>query len=470
MIKFPKDFIFGTGTSAYQIEGAPYEDGRTASIWDIYCKKPGKIYRDESGDVACDHYHRYIEDVQLLKKLEVDSYRLSISWPRIFPEKGKVNEKGIEFYINLVDELLKNGIEPMVTLYHWDLPQWADDLGGWLNREVATWFEDFAEVMFKALGDKVKLWITFNEPFCITILGYLKGLHAPGHKDLKEALIAAHNLNLSHGAAVRAYRRHSFKDGQIGITLNLSPGYPAENTPENIELSKRADGFVDRWFLDPIFKGKYPEDMVEIYAQKIGELDFIKPGDLESITEPMDFFGVNFYRRNVVKPHSEGLLGYIGIGEETPETPEEWDAYPEVLFDLLIKIKNEYTDLPIYITENGLALDGYLDDSKDDGEFGTIMTSAGKIDFVAEDGRVHDAVRISYLYNYLKECLKFIEQGGNLRGYYLWSLMDNFEWALGYSKRFGITYVDFDTQKRTIKDSGYWYRELIRTGELKLLE
>lgn len=467
MNKFSKDFIFGTGTSSYQIEGAQYEDGKTASIWDTYCSIPGNVFRDQTGDIACDHYHRYKEDVQLLKNLGVDSYRLSVSWPRIFPEKGKVNEKGIEFYINLIDELLKNNIKPMVTLYHWDLPQWAYDLGGWLNRDIADWFEEYANTMFEALGDKVSLWATHNEPFCVSILGYLKGLHAPGHENLKEALIASHNISRSHGAAVKAFRKFNFKDSKIGITLNLSPGYPLEQTSENIELAKRADGFVDRWFMDPLFKGSYPEDMVKIYENKIGELDFIKPGDFELITEPMDFLGVNFYARNIVKPSKEGLLGYVGVAEKMPQTQEEWDSYPEILFNLLMSIKNEYTSLPIFITENGLALEGYKDDAGDDEKFGTIITSANNVDFVAEDGRVHDEARILYVYNCLKQCLKFIENGGNLKGYYLWSLMDNFEWALGYSKRFGITYVNFETQERIIKDSGYWYRNVIESRLLK---
>lgn len=466
MKKFPKDFIFGTGTSAYQIEGGVHEDARTDSIWDVYCRVPGNVYREQSGEVACNHYHRYKEDVQIIKSLGIESYRLSISWPRIFPEKGKVNRGGIQFYKDLVDELLKNGIKPMVTLYHWDLPQWADELGGWLNRDVALWFEDFARVMFEALGEKVSLWLTHNEPFCVTMLGYMKGLHAPGHKNPKEALIALHNLFISHGKAVRAFREFGFKNSQIGITLNLSPGYPYENSEENIRLAKIADGYVDRWFLDPLFRGNYPEDMVKIYNEKIGELDFIQPGDFDIITEPMDFLGVNYYARNMVKPSSEGYFGYVGVAEKAPETQEEWDAYPEVLYDLLVKLSNEYTDLPIYITENGLALEGYKDDSGDDEQFGTIITSMKGVDYIAEDGRVHDQGRILYVYNHLRQCLKFIEAGGNLKGYYLWSLMDNFEWALGYSKRFGITYVNFETQERTVKDSGYWYKEIIEKKSL----
>ncbi|SKA85433.1 broad-specificity cellobiase [Clostridium sp. USBA 49] len=470
MNKFSKDFLFGTGTSAYQIEGAPYEDGKTASIWDTYSSIPGNVFRNQSADIACDHYHRYKEDIQLLKNLGVDSYRFSISWPRVFPEKGKVNQKGIEFYKNLIDELLKNNIKPMITLYHWDLPQWAYDLGGWLNRDIVNWFEEYTSTMFKAFGNKVTLWVTHNEPFCVSMLGYLKGLHAPGHENFKEALITAHNILLSHGAAVKAFRKFHFKDSKIGITINLSPGYPLEQTQKNIELAKIADGFVDRWFMDPLFKGSYPEDMVQIYKTKVGELDFIKAGDFELIGEPMDFLGVNFYARNMVKPSKEGFLGYVGVTEKMPQTQKEWNLYPEILFNLLMSIKNEYTSLPIFITENGLALEGYKDNAGDDEKFGTIITSANNMDFVAEDGRVHDETRILYIYNCLRQCLKFIENGGNLKGYYLWSLMDNFEWALGYSKRFGITYVNFETQERIIKDSGYWYRKVIenRTLELKL--
>lgn len=465
-MKFSKDFIFGTGTSAYQIEGAPYEDGKTASIWDTYCSIPGNVYKNHTGNVACDHYHRYKEDIMLLRELGVDSYRLSVSWPRIFPEKGKVNPKGIDFYKRLIEELHIKGIKPMVTLYHWDLPQWADDLGGWLNREIVDWFTQYADVVFKELGSLVPLWITHNEPFCVSMLGYLKGLHAPGHKDLKEALTAAHHILLSHGAAVENFRKHRIKNSEIGITLNLSPGYPATDSVQDIKMAIRADGFVNRWFLDPLYKGQYPQDMVALYQSMIGDLDFIRQNDFDLITQPTDFFGINFYRRNMVKTSSEGLLGYVGVSEKTPQTKEEWDQYPDVLYDLLMNVRQNYTKLPIYITENGIAMDGEFDKSDNDEAFGTIMTSYDGVDYVSDDGKVHDNARILYLQKHLKQLLRFMKDDGNIKGYYAWSLIDNFEWALGYSKRFGLVYVDFETQERVIKDSGYWYKNLIETRQL----
>jgi len=459
---FPKDFIFGTGTSAYQIEGAAAEDGKTPSIWDVFCANTDNVYKGQHGLTACDHYHRVDEDIALMRQLGIDAYRFSVSWPRIFPQKDVFNQKGLDFYITLVAKLKKAGIMPVITLYHWDLPQWADALGGWLNRDCVDWFAKLAETLFKALADDVPYWITHNEPFVATMLGYYMGLHAPGHKDLKEALIAAHHLNISHGRAIQRFREISKGTSKIGMTLNISPGVPSEDSDEMRELAHRADGFINRWFLEPLFRGTYPEYMVRLYEPVVGPLDFIQPGDAELMTEPMDFLGVNFYKRNLVKKQEGRLLGYIGMDDPQPGAREEWAGYPKVLLELLRMIRREYTDIPLMITENGLGLEGEVGDRSDASKFGTYITVKNGVDFIAEDGMVHDEARIAYVENCLGQCLDFIEEGGRLEGYFLWSLMDNFEWALGYSKRFGITYVDFNTFERTIKDSGYWFRDVIK--------
>jgi beta-glucosidase len=440
---FSKEFIFGTATASYQIEGAAFEDGRAPSIWDTFSKTPGKTYMGHTGDVACDHYHRYKEDIKILKILGISSYRFSIAWPRIFNQKGRYNPEGMEFYKNLLKELKDNGIIPMVTLYHWDLPQWAQDLGGWANRECVEWFEEYCNKVFDEIGHKVKMWITHNEPFCSSFLGHYIGVHAPGHMDLKEALTAAHHILLSHGRVVKLFRERGFTESQIGITLNLTPSYAFSKSDEDIKAAKIADGFDNRWFLDPVFKGQYPKDIVELYEKLIGKLDFIEDGDLETISQQIDFLGVNYYTRHIVKYCPDAELGYCSVDGGRPKTEMGWEICPESLYDLLLRLKREYTNLPIYITENGAAFDDKV-----------------------ENGKVHDIQRIEYLRAHFNSALRFIEQGGNLKGYYIWSLMDNFEWALGYSKRFGIVYVDYDTQERIIKDSALWYKKLIETRSL----
>ena len=440
MIKFPKDFTWGVATSSYQIEGAVNEDGRTPSIWDIFSKTEGKTYQGHTGDVACDHYHRYKEDVEIMKEIGVKAYRFSIAWPRIFPEEGKYNPKGMDFYKRLVDELLKRDIMPVATIYHWDLPQWAYDKGGgWLNRDSVKWYLEYASKLFKELGDVVPLWITHNEPWCSSILSYGIGEHAPGHKNYREALIAAHHILLSHGEAVKAFREMNIKGSKIGITLNLTPAYPASEKEEDKLAAQYADGFANRWFLDPIFKGNYPEDMMELYSKIIGEFDFIKEGDLETISVPIDFLGVNYYTRSIVKYDEDSMLKAENVPGPGKRTEMGWEISPESLYDLLKRLDREYTKLPMYITENGAAF-------KDE---------------VTEDGRVHDYERIEYIKEHLKVIARFIEEGGNLKGYFVWSLLDNFEWAHGYSKRFGIVYVDYETQRRILKDSAWWYKEVI---------
>jgi beta-glucosidase len=446
LIKFPKDFVWGVATSSYQIEGAVNEDGRTPSIWDTFSKTEGKTYQGHTGDVACDHYHRYKEDVEIMKEIGVKAYRFSIAWPRIFPEEGKYNSKGIDFYKRLVDELLKKDIMPVVTIYHWDLPQWAYEKGGgWLNRDSVKWFAEYATKLYEELGDVIPLWITHNEPWCASILSYGIGEHAPGHKDYREALIAAHHILLSHGEAVKAFREMNIKGSKVGITLNLTPVYPASEKEEDKLAAQYADGFSNRWFLDPIFKGNYPQDMMELYSKIIGEFDFIKEGDLETISVPIDFLGVNYYTRSIVKYDEESMLKAENVPGPGKRTEMGWEISPESLYDLLKRLDREYTKLSIYITENGAAF-------KDE---------------VTEDGRVHDDERIEYIKEHLKAAAKFIEEGGNLKGYFVWSLMDNFEWAHGYSKRFGIVYVDYKTQKRILKDSALWYKGVIQRSVIE---
>ncbi|MCP2238878.1 GH1 family beta-glucosidase [Thermoanaerobacterium thermosaccharolyticum] len=444
MANFPKDFLFGTATSSYQIEGAANEDGRTPSIWDTFSKTSGMTYNGDTGDIACDHYHRYKEDIGILKEIGVKAYRFSIAWPRIFPEKGRFNPKGMDFYKKLIEELLKNDIIPVVTIYHWDLPQWAGDMDGWLNSECINWYLEYSSKLFEEIGDIIPMWITHNEPWCASILSYGIGEHAPGHKDYREALIAAHHILLSHGKAVKVFRDMNIKNSQIGIALNLTPAYPATETKEDNLAAKYADGFTNRWFLDPIFKGNYPVDMIELFKKEIGEFDFINEKDLSIISQPIDFLGINFYSRSIVKYKEDTLLKGIGVEGTGKKTDMGWEISPESLYDLLKRLDKEYTRIPIYITENGAAFK----------------------DIITEDGKVHDQERIEYIKEHLKYANKFIKEGGNLKGYFLWSLLDNFEWAYGYSKRFGIVYVDFETQKRILKDSAIWYKEVINRASI----
>jgi len=446
VVTFAKDFKFGVATAAYQVEGAAEEDGRTPSIWDTFCTTPGKVYEGQTGDVACDQYHRYKEDVRLMKEMGVDSYRFSIAWPRIFPAYGTYNPKGMEFYKNLIHELQENGIEPVVTLYHWDLPNWAYERGGWLNRESVAWFAEYGAKVFEELNDSVRLWITHNEPFCASILGYGWGVHAPGHRDMREALTAAHHILLSHGAAVEAFRKCNLRDSKVGITLNLTPAVPFTRSREDVEAVSRSDGLANRWFLDPVFKASYPGDMKEVLGKLVGDLDFIRDGDLQRISNGIDFLGVNYYTRSLVKVVQNGALNY----EEVPGNPENetamgWQICPQALYDLIFRLRREYTQLPIYITENGAAFDDVLTNGK----------------------HVHDTQRTEYIKAHLTAIAEANIQGANVQGYFLWSLLDNFEWAYGYSKKFGIVHVDFGTQERSLKDSALWYRDVISSRTIE---
>ncbi len=441
-LTFPKDFIFGVATSSYQIEGAAFEDGRIPSHWDTFSHTPGKTFRGETGDVACDHYHRYPEDVAMIASLGLDSYRFSFAWPRILTEDRKINQKGILFYHRLLDEMEKHGVTPAATIYHWDLPQWLADRGGWANRDSVGYFSDFAEVLFNNFGDRIKTWITHNEPWCASFLSYGMGHHAPGHRDWREAVLASHHLLLSHGEVVKGYRSMNLK-GDIGITLNLNVTDAKSDSEWDRGAQLRADGFQNRWFLDPIFKGSYPADMMDVFRPYVQDYGFMKAGDLETIATPMDFLGVNYYSRAVVyhDPGDEFMqVGHVPVPLDRT-TDMGWEVHPNSLYRLLMRLNQEYTDIPLYITENGCAYP----------------------DVVSEDGHVHDTDRIKFVEGHLEAAHQAVREGSTLKGYYLWSLMDNFEWAFGYSKRFGIVYVDYATQKRILKDSALWYRDFVQT-------
>jgi beta-glucosidase len=432
---FPADFIWGAATAAYQVEGAAAEDGRSESIWDRFSATPGNVANGDTGTVACDSYHRYGEDVRLMRELGLDAFRFSVAWPRVVPDgRGRVNPAGLDFYDRLVDELLANGIDPFVTLYHWDLPQALEDLGGWPVRDTVDAYTEYVEVVVDRLGDRVRHWITQNEPWVISWLGYGLGVHAPGRANEEEALAAAHHVLLAHGRAAEVLRRDA-PGAEVGITIDLVPMYPATNSEADIEAARHSDGFRNRWFLEPVLRGGYPEDMVERYADIFPT---VLEGDMRSIATPLDFLGVNYYTRSVVQ---------AGTGDTAPKavptngaehTEMGWEIYPDGLSDLLLRLRDEYELPPLYITENGAA----FPDAR-------------------QNGSVPDPQRVSYIERHLGALAHSIEDGVPLRGYFVWSLLDNFEWAFGYTRRFGIVYVDFETLERVPKASYAWYRDFI---------
>lgn len=439
---FNDKFIFGVAASSYQIEGAYNKDGRTPSIWDTFSKTEGKVFNMDNGDVACDHYHRYKEDVAIIKDLGADSYRLSISWSRIFPEDGFYNPKGMEFYKNLLKELKAKGIKTAVTLYHWDLPQWLQDRGGWEVRESTDLFLEYANRCFNELDEDVDMWITHNEPWCAAFLSNALGVHAPGKKDLSAALKVAHHILVSHGRSVRLYHSLGFNK-PIGITLNLTPAYPASHSFSDILAASNSNGFANRWFLDAIFKGGYPLDIVNLFAARHSDFSFIKEGDFQLIGERCDFLGINYYCRALVEFDAMSLTLASDAYSNYKKTDMGWDICPNEFIELIEMLRRDYTDLPVYITENGSA---WID--------------------IIEDGSIHDVGRIEYLNQHLEAIAKMNERGLNVAGYYYWSLMDNFEWGYGYSERFGLVYVDFETQERIKKDSFYKYQEIIKKRTL----
>jgi len=444
---FPAGFVWGVATAAYQIEGAAREEGRGESIWDRFCRRPGAVERGDTGDIACDHYHRWRSDLDLIKKLGATSYRFSIAWPRVFPDgKGAANPRGVDFYRRLVEGLRERGIAPMATLYHWDLPQKLEDKGGWRSRETADRFAEFARAMYRALGDGVAYWATHNEPWCAAFLGHWHGLHAPGERDLKTALVVAHHLLYSHGLALKAHRASGVK-GQIGIVLNLAPNEPASATEADRVAARASDGHANRWFLDPVFHGRYPEDVVHEYERLVGPLDFIKDGDLAVASQPIDFLGVNYYSPRIVRAAPQLPLGWeLARSDTGPEIAGAgWEVMPDGLTRLLIRLRDDYGSPRMYVTENGC---GYEE---------------GR----SADGNVHDERRITYLRAHLAAASQAIAKGVDLRGYYLWSLLDNFEWAFGYRIRFGIVYVDFATQRRLPKDSFAFYARVIEQNGIE---
>ena len=471
---FPQGFLWGAATASYQIEGAVEADGRGPSIWDVFSHTPGRTFNGETGDVADDHYRRLEEDLDLMARLGLRAYRFSVAWPRIQPEgRGAPNQAGLDFYRRLVDGLRQRGIEPALTLYHWDLPQPLEDAGGWPVRETAERFAEYAGIVGRALGDSVKFWITVNEPWVAAWIGYATGRHAPGRTDIGQALAAGHHLLLGHGLAVRQLRSVVGGDARVGITLNLSPVHVHGESAADRRAQQLVDGNLNRLFLDPVFKGRYPEDMAEHYANRKPGLSVVQAGDLETISQPTDFLGINYYSpRNVVSveslrdgvaaagfAHRAGQPGSpaaqdralsedLGAADVWPlqyqTTAMGWTIEPDAFHELLVRVHREYGPRPLYVTENGMAVDDYAD----------------------PDGRVIDHPRIGYLDGHLRAARRAIADGADLRGYFVWSLLDNFEWALGYSKRFGLVYIDYPTQRRTPKASFDWYRQVIARNGL----
>ncbi len=439
---FPPDFLWGTATAAYQIEGAVREDGRGASIWDTFSHTPGKIVDGSTGDVACDHYHRWSDDIKLMQEIGIRSYRLSIAWPRVMSSgSGAINQQGLDFYARVIEGLLEAGIKPVVTLYHWDLPQTLQNRGGWPARATAEAFANYADMMVRRLGDRVQRWITHNEPWCTSILGHYLGEHAPGDRDMVKALAAAHHVLLSHGLATQAIRATNSKL-EVGITLNLTPGEPASDREADLQATHTFDGFFNRWFLDPLAGRGYPQDMQVLYGAAMPQ---VEANDLAVIATPTDFLGINYYTRALVAYDRSQPLKFAQLSPEqlvangAQTTEMGWEIYPQGLGDLLLRIHREYAPKALYVTENGAAF----------------------ADEVGADGQIHDPARTRYLHTHFAEAERAIKAGVPLRGYYVWSLMDNFEWAFGYTKRFGITYVDYTTQQRILKDSGRWYQRVI---------
>ena len=441
-LTFPQNFVWGAATASYQIEGAWNEDGKGESIWDRFSHTPGNVLNGDTGDVACEHYHRWREDIALMKSLGLHAYRFSIAWPRIFPGgRGTVNSAGLDFYSRLVDGLLDAGITPYVTLYHWDLPQALQDEGGWPIRATAAAFADYADTVSRALGDRVKHWSTFNEPWVSAFIGHWEGRHAPGHTDLHEALATAHHLLLAHGLSMPRIRANC-PDAQVGITLNLTPHMPASPSTADRAAARFADGHNNRWFLDPVTGRGYPQDMIDRFGDALA---FVQPDDMDTIAAPIDFLGVNYYTRGIARAgidEAENAPRAEIRGDEITEM--DWEVYPQGLYDLLGRLHFEYRFPAIYITENGAAF----------------------ADTVGADGSVDDPARLSYIKRHLEMAHRAIAAGVPLKGYFVWSLLDNFEWALGYSKRFGIIYVDYQTQKRTLKSSAKWYRQVIQENTL----
>ena len=438
---FPENFLWGCATSAYQVEGSPLADGAGPSNWHRFTHTPGRIVGGDTGDVACDHYRRFQDDVDLMHSLQLRAYRFSISWSRVLPQgTGRINPAGLGFYERLVDRLLARGIQPMATLYHWDLPAALDDRGGWLNPDIAQWFAEYADVVFRKLDDRVRLWTTFNEPWVAMNDGYLLGIHAPGHRSAFEATRVAHNLLVAHGKAVQTYRATG--RNQIGLVVNIEPKYPASNDAADVAATRRADAYMNRQFLDPALLGAYPEELAEIFGEA---WPAVSARELETIRQPLDYIGVNYYTRSVVRsdPSAWPLRTASVRQEGRTHTETGWEVFPQGLTDTLLWIKDRYGNPPIYITENGAAFP----------------------DPPSVDGAVlEDPLRVDYLRKHLRAVHDAIGQGADIRGYLAWSLFDNLEWAYGFSKRFGLVHVDYRTLRRTPKASAHFYSRVIASN------
>lgn len=441
---FPQGFLWGAATAAHQIEGSPLADGAGPSIWTRFAHTPGMTFNGDTGDVACDHYRRWKDDVKLMRELGLGAYRFSVSWSRVLPDgSGRINQAGLDFYSRLVDELLENQIEPLLTLYHWDLPAALDDRGGWLNRDSASWFADYARVMYKALDGRVKKWTTLNEPWVITDGGYLHGALAPGHRSRYETPIASHNLMRAHGSAVQAYRaegRH-----EIGLVVNIEPKYPASDSAEDHAALRRAHAYMNEQYLDPALLGSYPPELGQIFGDAWPQWS---QDDFTLIRQPLDFIGVNYYTRSVTRAAISYPLDAAAVRQPLATYTETgWEVFPQGLTDTLLWVRQRYGDIPMYVTENGAAF------------FDPPVAEAS----ASGPGRVRDPLRIDYLHKHLCALHDAIAQGCDIRGYMAWSLLDNLEWSLGYSKRFGIVHVNYATQQRTPKDSALWYGRVIHT-------
>ena len=433
---FPADFLWGAAASSYQIEGATREDGRGEGIWDRFCTVPGAIRNGESGEVACDFFHRYPDDVRLMSELGIGAFRLSVSWPRILPDgRGRIEPRGLDFYDRLVDELLAAGVRPFLNLFHWDLPQQLEDEGGWPARSTAEAFVELAEAVAGRLGDRIHDWSTHNEPWCAAWLGYGYGIHAPGRKSRADAVAAAHHLMLAHGWAVEAIRREA-RDPQVGIILDSVPMHPATDAPADVAAAHAADTLRNRFFLDLALRGSYPDDALELLAPVEPP---VREGDMAALAPPLDWVGVNNYTRMLVRANPADGEPLEVRAPEGRLTEMDWEVYPDGLYEVLTRVHGEYAPPLIYVSENGAAFPDYRD----------------------HEGRVRDPERIEYLADYLDAVGRALAEGVPVKGYFVWSLLDNFEWNLGYGKRFGLVYVDYPTLERVPKDSFDWYRDRI---------
>ncbi|MFB9909018.1 GH1 family beta-glucosidase [Allokutzneria oryzae] len=452
--RFPEGFLWGAATAAYQIEGATTADGRGASIWDTFCAEPGKVHERHNGDPACDHYSRYEQDVELIGRLGLPVYRFSTAWPRVMPDGRTVERRGLDFYDRLVDTLLGRGIDPMVTLYHWDLPQALEDEGGWLERDIAARFADYASAVHEALGDRVDHWTTLNEPFCSAFLGYGNGVHAPGISDHRLALVAAHHHLLAHGTAMRALRERSRPGQQLSIVLNFSPALADVDDAAHRDAARRFDAVHNRFFLDPVLGRGYPADLLADVAHLDALEPAVRAGDLETIAQPVDWIGVNYYAPTRTTPLDDptaasncplpGLRGMDVLPPRAPLTSIGWEQHPPSFTDLLVWLGEHCGGVPLIVAENGAAFE----------------------DTVDPDGAVRDADRVRYFAEHLGAVHEAIRRGVDVRGYLAWSLLDNFEWSFGYTQRFGIVHVDFATQRRTVKDSGHFFADVVARNAL----